>query len=133
MVIVCVVTCNVLHNIPREPSCSLIPTSPDNGSGGIPGPDHDVLILLEADQPPAAAAHRQNRPEAPDADPQDRVADSFADEDLAHPRTCSDDQEDREGHVEIPRPVAEVPTEHGKQPEYLDGKERQGEDVGCAW
>lgn len=37
----------------------LVPVAPDDRPGRVPGADHNVFVLLQADKPPAASAHRK--------------------------------------------------------------------------
>ena len=119
----------------------------DDRPGGIPRPDDDILVLLQTDQPPAAAAHADGSAGAPQEHAGNHSSPSAialgiagfaattapttttADEDQAHAQTRAEHEEQREEKVAAPGDVAQVPAEDGEEAEDFDAEEGEGEDV----
>lgn len=99
---------------------SLVPMPSNDRSRRIPWAVDLVLVLLQSDQPPAAATHRNGRQEATHEDPNKRTFPSAARDRDTHASTSSHHEEEREGQMPTPRGMSEMPAECGEESEDFD-------------
>ncbi|TPX10623.1 uncharacterized protein E0L32_008357, partial [Thyridium curvatum] len=118
------------------------PPTDNNRPRRVPRPVDLVLVLLQADEPPAAPAHRQRRHGAPDHHAQQPAAADGPPPARPRPRPYrgpgqdhagaaprAEHQQHREHDVEAPGAVARVAAEHGRQAKDLDAEQREAEDL----
>jgi hypothetical protein len=119
----------------------IIPPPPNHRPCRIPRPVDLVLVLLQADQPPAAPAHGQPRDQHADDQPHDAalvgevpetLTVAAAAQDQADAAAGTEHEQGSEGDVAAPRALAGVAAEDREEPEDLDGEEREGEDLAGA-
>lgn len=119
-----------------------MPTADDDGPRRIPRSVDLVLVLLQADQPPAAPAHSDRSDETAHKHAQKtalprpgrnlarsgRLAVGSA-QNHAHAAAGANDKQHGENDMVLPRPVARITSEDGEQTEDLDREEGQTEDL----
>lgn len=118
------------NKTPEYRNTQSIPMPPNNRPRRIPRPNHNILILLQTNQPPTTTPHSQRRQDTPKYRPDDRSCPAAAQGD-AHRAAGDNHQGQCEEDMAGPGDVAQLAAEDGEEAENFDGEEHEAEDVGC--